>query len=66
MKRKWYRLSEETPPGDEEVHIWGEKCGIGIALWNKEGKFFVENGEINCDRATHWMPLPLEPRKSRR
>jgi hypothetical protein len=66
MKRKWYRLSEQIPPNDEKVHVWGEKCGIGIAIFNKLTKCFVDEGEVNYEKISHWMPFPEEPRKSRR
>jgi hypothetical protein len=65
--RKWNRLSDMTPEHKEEVHVWGEKCGLHTAVWNDDYQEFYENDSLSdTDRVTHWHKFPEEPRKSRR
>jgi hypothetical protein len=63
---KWHRFPEESPLA-EEYHVWGEKIGLHISWWTKEGAW----GEYPHDpfdilKVSHFMRFPVGPRKSKR
>jgi len=58
MEMKWKKLTEESPPIDEEFLYW-DGTDVGIGLWNGTEVWSEAAGPSGP--VTHWMPLPKPP-----
>lgn len=69
-RSNWISLKEQLPKENEYVLRYSPTWGIGVDRLTSTGGcngYAVFNGdkEYHCEDATHWMPLPLEPKEDK-